>query len=97
MKKLIVDRTEFINQEFNVDSNSDAISLAEWVVSELIYNGGKVNIDIDKIFNNQEHIPIYMIEIEDEDLAERMDNSGDGELPLKFEFEGINYELELEK
>ena len=94
MKKLIVERTEFIYHALGFDGNSEAVSLAEWFVNTLV-NNGKVEVSVEKTFNEQENIPIYMIEFEDEDLEERMEEEFDGELPLKFEFEGVNYELEL--
>ena len=94
MKKLIVDKDEYIDFALGFESSSEAVDLAIWFIN-VLKEHGKIELSVKENFESRDKIPIYMIEFEDEDLEERMEEEFDGELPLKFEFEGINYELEL--
>ena len=72
-------------------------SLAQWFVNTL-KDYGKIELNVKENFDVRDNIPSYMIDCNgDEELEEFLDNEFDGEVPMEFEFNGIKYELELDR
>ena len=94
MEILIVDRSEFVDFAFGCDDYTDMEEMCNWVLRSLKENGN-IDVTVENTFNGRDSVPYYVINFEDTDLEEKLNEEFFGELPLEFEFEGVEYRLEL--